>query len=172
MHRLFSILLVTLLPAAAGAEPLLVVDGQLGPAFLGHSRSHAVGHALKPAARFGLRRGVGNRLEVGGSISGLVDASAHYRVVGALAHARFAVWRRPAFSLGAALALGAGCDADILHSDLRAKPYPVIPYGFVALDTRWSIANRWLIGVEAGWEELSIVRLGALFGVAFDGGEP
>jgi len=172
MHRLLFLLVTFLVAPPARAEPSFVVDGQLGAAFLLHSRSHAIGHAFKPTARFGLRGRVGDRLEVGGSISGLVDASAHYRVVGALAQARFAVWRRSAFSLGGAIALGAGYDADILHADLRAKPYPVIPYGFLALDARWSIADRWLIGAEAGWEDLSIVRLGALFGFAFDGGKP
>jgi hypothetical protein len=172
MRRLLFIVVAILVAPPARAEPPLVLDGQLGPAFLIHSRSHAVGHAFKPAARFGLRRPVTDRLEVGGSVSGLVDASAHYRVVGALAHARFALWQRPVFSLGGALALGAGYDADILHSDLRATRSPVIPYGFVALDARWSIARRWLIGAEAGWENLSMVRLGALFGFALDGGVP
>lgn len=172
MHRLLLLLMAILLAAPARAEPMFLVDGLVGPAFLMHSRSHAIGHAFKPTGRLGLRRRVGDRLEVGGSISGLIDASAHYRVVGALAHGRFALWQRPAFSLGGALALGAGNDADILHADLRAPGSPVIPYGFVALDARWSIAHRWLLGAEAGWENLSIVRLGALFGFVFEGGAP
>ena len=169
--RLLLILLATLAAARARAEGSLVLDGQLGAAYLAHARSHAIGHAFKPAARLGLRRSVSDRLEVGGAISGLLDASEHYRVAGALVHGRLALWRRPAFSLGAGLALGVGYNADVLHGDLRAGALPVVPYGFVALDGRWSIADRWLVGAEAGWEDLSIVRLGLLFGVAFDGGE-
>jgi hypothetical protein len=152
---------------AAGASPL-VLDAQVGPAFLMRSRSRAIGHAFKPVARLGLRFAVTPRLEVGGTVSGVVDASEHYRVLGVLGHARLALWRRPAFSLGAGAALGAGYNADILHTDLNAGA-PVVPYGFVALDARWSIAGRALVGVEAGWENLSIVRVGLLVGFHLPG---
>jgi hypothetical protein len=163
-------LLVAMAGDAGDAERRLVADGQVGPAFLLRSQSHAVGHAFKPMARLGLRWALSPRVEVGGTISGLLDASEHYRVVGALAHGRLALWKRPTFSLGGGLALGAGYDADILHTDLRAGHPPVVPYGFVALDARWSIAGRWLLGAEAGWDNLSILRLGLLFG--FELGRP
>jgi hypothetical protein len=93
----------------------------------------------------------------------VIDGSAHYRVMGGLAQGRLALWQRPAFSLGAAAALGLGHNADILHADLRASN-PVAPYGFLALDGRWSIGERGLLGIEAGWENLSIARLGLLVG--------
>lgn len=150
--------------APAWAVGPLVLDGQAGPAFLMKSRSRAIGHGFKPMARLGLRVEPWPRLEVGGAVSGLVDGSEHYRVLGALAHGRFALWQRPAFSLGAGLALGAGYDADILHADLRSGG-AVLPYGFLAVDARWAPGDRWLLGVEAGWENLSIVRLGLLVGV-------
>jgi hypothetical protein len=148
----------------ARAEGPLVLDAQAGPAFLSKSRSSAIGHGFKPVARVGLRVPLLPRLEVGGALSGVVDGSEHYRVLGALAHGRFAVWQWPAFSLGAGFALGAGYGADILHADLKADG-AVLPYGFLALDARWSVGERWLLGAEAGWENLSIVRLGLLAGL-------
>jgi len=171
MHHSALLGLVMALAGDPGrsARPL-VVDSQVGPAFLLQSQSHAIGHAFKAVARLGLRYPLSPRLEVGGAISGLLDASDHYRIAGALAHGRLALWRRPSFSLGAGLALGAGYNADILHADLRAGRSPVVPYGFLAVDARWSIADQWLFGGEAGWENLSILRLGILFGFAFDRG--
>lgn len=164
-------LLIGLIAALAGdpAVPgrLLVADSEVGPAFLLRSQSHAIGHAFKPVARFGLRWTLSERVEVGGAISGLLDVSEHYRVVGTFVHGRLALWKRRSFSLGGGLALGAGYNADILHADLQAGRSPVAPYGFVALDARWSIAGRWLVGTEAGWENLSILRLGLLFGFEF-----
>jgi hypothetical protein len=145
-----------------------VVDGTAGPAFLTTSRSRAIGHGFKPMARFGLRLEVRPRLELGAAISALVDGNEHYRVLGALAHGRFALWQRPTFSLGVALALGAGYDADILHGDLRGGS-GVLPYGFVAVDGRWLLLGRGLVGVEAGAENLSIIRLGVLIGFLWEG---
>jgi len=149
--------------AAATDANGYVLDTAAGPAFLTTSRSRAFGHGFKPMARVGLRRAVHQRLEVGVVISGIVDASEHYRMLGAMAHGRLAVWQRPTFSLAAALALGAGYDADILHSDLRGGG-GVLPYGFVALDGRWRVLGRGLVGVEAGLENLSSIRLGAVIG--------
>jgi hypothetical protein len=151
---------------SARAEDALVLDGQFGPALLTKSRSRAIGHGFKPVARLGLRFPAGRQLELGGALSGVVDASEHYRVLGVVAHARLALWRRPAFSFGAGVAFGAGYNADILHAALRADA-PLIPYGFLALDARWSLGERWLVGVEGGWENLSIARLGLLFGFQF-----
>lgn len=162
-------LLVLWAPVPGRAEPALVLDGQVGPAFLTKSRSRAIGHGFKPIARVGLRMELLPRLEVGGSVSGIVDSSEHYRVLGAVAQGRVALWQRPAFSLGAGLALGTGYNANILHADLRASA-PVVPYGFLALDGRWSIGQRWLIGAETAWENLSIVRLGLLVGFRLDVG--
>jgi len=149
-------------PARADVD--LIADGQVGPAFLTRSRSHAIGHAFKPAARLGLRAAFTPRLELGGAVSGIVDGNEHYRVVGGLAHARLAVWKGPVFSTGVGAALGAGNDADILHTDLRATS-TVRPYGFLALDARWTVADRWLVGLEAGWEDLAILRVGVTLGV-------
>lgn len=154
--------------APASADGTLVVDGQIGPALLLQARSRALGHGVKPTARLGVRTQIMPRLEVGGSVSALLDTSVHYRVMGGLATARFALWQRPAFSVGAALGLGAGYNADILHSDLDADA-PLAPYGMVAMDARWRIGDRWLIGAEAGWDNLSIVRLGMLAGFHFGG---
>lgn len=153
--------------SSAAAERRYVLDVVVGPAFLTKSRSRAIGHGFKPAARIGLRVGLLPRLEVGGTVSGIVDESEHYRVVGGLAHGRFALWQRPAFSVGTSLAVGAGYDADILHSSLEARGR-ILPYGFAALDARWFVRPGWLVGVEAGWENLSTVRLGALLGFAWD----
>jgi hypothetical protein len=157
--------------SAAQAGPPLVLDSQIGPAFLMKSRSKSIGHGFKPMARVGLRVPILPRLEVGATLSGLVDASEHYRVLGLMAHGRFGLWQRPRFSLGAQLALGAGYNADILHADLSASA-PVVPYGFVAFDARWALGDRWLCGVEAGSENLSMARIGLLVGFRFDGAPP
>lgn len=167
-RRAFLAVAVVLLAAApARAESDVILDGQIGPAFLMKSRSSAIGHSLKPMGRVGLRVALLPRVEVGVSASGIVDSSEHYRVLGALAHGRLALVHRPAFSLGAALGLGAGYDADILHGDLTATA-PVAPYGFLAIDARWTVGGRWLIGAEAGWDNLSILRLGLVVGLRFD----
>ncbi len=150
-------------PASAQPGADLVADAVVGPAFLGQSESHAIGHAFKPAARLGLRAALAPRWELGGALSGIVDDSEHYRVVGLLAQGRFALWQRPVFSLGANLALGLGNDADILHEGLRGGD-GLLAYGFAAVDARWIVASRWLIGAEAAWENLSIARLGLLLG--------
>jgi hypothetical protein len=155
--------------APASAERVLVLDGRIGPALLLQSQSRAIGHGVKPSAQLGLRTQLAPRLEIGGAISALLDTSHHYRVLGGLAVARFAVWQRPVFSAGATLGLGAGYNADILHADLDAEA-PIAPYATVALDARWWLGQRWLIGVEAGWDNLSIVRIAALVGVRFGAG--
>jgi hypothetical protein len=151
-------------PARAEPERALIADAVLSAAFLGESESHAIGHAFKPAARVGVRAAVGRRWELGGALSGIVDASEHYRVVGALAQGRGAIWQGEVFSFGAALALGLGRDADVLRDGLRGTD-GLLAYGFAALDARWTIASRWLIGAEAAWENVSIARVGLVLGV-------
>ncbi len=156
--------------AIAEERPMLV-DIRLGPAFLTKSGSHAIGHLFKPAARLGLRVTLGERLEVGGSVGGLLSTSEHYRVLGAVAHVRYALWSRPDFSLGASAALGLGYDADILHADLHADGR-ISPYGFLALDGRWALGPSWLVGVEASWENVAVMHLGVLVGRRFGGPSP
>ncbi len=158
--------LAMLQAAQSAAAETYVVDAQAGPVFLTKSKSKAIGHAVQGDARLGLRLHLTDRLEVGGAVSGLINSSAHYRVLGLLAHGRFALLQKPVFSLGVGAALGVGNDADILHSDLAAGGQ-VLPYGFLALDARWTVARRWLLGVEAGWENLSMWRLGLVFGHRF-----
>jgi hypothetical protein len=77
------------------------------------------------------------------------------------------VLRLDSFSLGVSAALGAGYDADILHSSLEAGA-SVAPYNFVALDGRWRV-GPWLLGVEGAYENFAIVRAGLLIGVVFPG---
>jgi hypothetical protein len=80
--------LAALIPVQTRAERPLVLDGQVGPAVLTKSRSSAIGHAVKPIARLGLRIELMPRLEAGGSVSGIVHSNEHYRVLGAVAHGR------------------------------------------------------------------------------------
>ena len=160
---------LTVSPAWAHAETdwrraPLVADAVVGGAFLGHSESHAIGHAFKPSARLGLRATLGERWELGGALSGIVDASEHYRVVGVLVQGRGAIVKGTVFSLGASLALGLGPDADVLHDGLRGSD-GLLGYGFAAVDARWTIASRWLLGAEAAWENVSIARFGLVVGV-------
>jgi hypothetical protein len=140
-----------------------VVDARVGPAWLTTSRSHALGHMIRPTARLGARAPLGERVELGGSAMALLVGSEHYRVLGAVAHARYALWERTTFSLGAGAGLGVGYDADILHADLEA-PGRVAPYGFLAADARWTLFRRWLVGVEAAWENRAALTLGLLVG--------
>lgn len=153
---------------AAPAPPALIVDASAGPAYLPRSRSHAVPHLFKPAARFGVRLAWTPRLELGGALLGLVDSNDHYRVLGAIAQARWALWAGTAFQVGASAGLGAGHDADILHTDLRADG-EVAAYGVVAVDARWSLGRQWLLGVEASTTNLAVAQLGALVGFRFGG---
>jgi hypothetical protein len=157
--------------ASTRGQAPLVTDAVAGAAFLGHSESHAVGHAFKPSARLGLRATLAPRWELGGALSGIVDASEHYRVVGVLVQGRGAIVNGPVFSLGASLALGLGPDADVLHDGLRGTD-GLRGYGFAALDARWTIASRWLLGAEAAWENLSIGRFGLVVGTLLGERQP
>jgi hypothetical protein len=149
----------------SSAAPRLIVDARVGPALLLRSQSHALRHVLKPDLRLGARIGYGERWEFGAAVDALLDGSEHYRVLGLMGQARFAVVRATAFSLGASAALGAGYDADILHSSLQAEGR-VAPYYVAALDARWRV-GRWLLGGEAGYQNAAIIEGGLLLGYAF-----
>jgi hypothetical protein len=151
-------------PASAEeAQPRWATSAVVGPTLLLRSKSKAVGHLLKPHSLLSARRTLWPRLEVGGALTAILDSSEHYRVLGGLALARYAIVDGPGFSLGATAALGLGYDADILHKDLKASS-TVIPYGYLATDGRWTLGRRWQLGAEAGWENLSMLRLGVLVG--------
>lgn len=124
------------------------------------SRAKAPGHLFKPDARLGVRLGLSHRLELGGSLTGLLWGSEHYRVLGLLAHGRFAFWQPGRTSLGVSGAFGAGYDADILHKDLRADG-KVLPYGFVGLDVRVLLGAGFSVGAEVAFQNLSMLQLGA-----------
>lgn len=147
------------------AAPLLA-DLSAGPTYLPAARSSAIGHSVKPGVRLGLRVEALPRLELGAALGALLEGNAHYRVLGLLAHGRWALYETAArgFGVGIGLGVGAGHDADILHEDLAADGR-VRVYGLAVLDARWLLARRWLLGVEAAWEHLRIARLGLLAGV-------
>ena len=112
------------------------------------SRSHTPTHLFKPSLRLGLRGELGERLEVGGALVGVISASEHYRVLGALGQGRYAAVRTRAFSLGASAGVGLGYDADILHADLSAGA-KVAPYWLVSIDGRWAIGTPLPSDVES-----------------------
>jgi hypothetical protein len=155
-----------LLPAslAKADEPAWVADATVGPTLLLRSKSKAVGHLFKPHLAATVRRTVLPGLSVGGGVTAILDTSKHYRVLGGLAVARYAVVNGPVFSFGPSVGLGLGYDADILHDDLSASG-KVLPYGFLAADARWNLGTRWQLGTELGWENLSMLRLGLLVGM-------
>ncbi len=135
---LLAALLPLCLESGARAETTAITaDGVLGPAYLTNARSHTLSHLFKPILRLDASAEVLRRLEVGGTLLGIPTASEHYRVLGVLGRARYAVLRTATFALGPSAALGLGYDADILHRDLAA-------------DAR--IAPYWLLGVDARWE--------------------
>lgn len=153
-------------PEKAGHTPTdgWLLDGRFGPGFLLRSRSKVPRHLFKPTLRLGARRPVWSpRLEVGAALDALLSPNEHYRVLGALAHARFAAVDGTRFSLGVGAGLGAGYAADILSEDLTADG-PVAPYGFVALDGRWRLGRSLRLGVEAAHANLAIVHLGVVIG--------
>ena len=140
--------------------PRFVVDARIGPALLLKSQSKVPRHLIKPELRLGGRMLPVDRWELGLALEGLLDASEHYRVLGLVAHARYAALEAESFSLGVSAALGAGYDADILHSDLAADA-SVAPYYFLALDARWQ-HGPFLIGTQGAIQNLAIVQLGLL----------
>lgn len=127
------------------------------------SKSTALEHLFKPTLRLGGRATLGERFEVGGAFTALLDTNEHYRVLGFLAHARFAVIATRRFSLGAGLAFGLGSDADILHTELRADG-TVAPYGFAALDARFSLSHHWFLSAEIAYENFALLHLGVVVG--------
>lgn len=153
---------------AATAPATVIADIAVGAAYVARSQSHALPHLVKPAARVGVRLPWTPRLELGGALVGVLDSSEHYRVLGVVAQARWAFWQRRSFEFGATAALGAGRDADILHADLRADS-SVAPYAVFAIDARWTLAGRWLAGVEASATNFAIAQAGALLGFRFGG---
>lgn len=159
--------LVAAAPAAADPRPV-VVDARFGPALMMRSRSNALPHLLAPEARLGARIVWSPRLELGADLLAVLGRSEHYRVLGALARARGAVWWAELFSVGLAAAVGIGHDADILHDDLSGGG-GARPYALVAADARWNLGERWLLGVEASWENLSVASLGLALGRRFGG---
>lgn len=171
--RGYLVAALALWPGLAAAEPerTFVVDGLLGPAHLVQSRSHAPSHLFKPLLRVAVRTELIPRLEVGGAAIALLSPSAHYRILGGLGSARFAVIRGARFSLGPSAALGAGHDADILHADLSATAR-IAPYWLLAIDGRWQVGDRWLVGAEAGWHNAAVLYLGAVVGARLGGGTP
>lgn len=156
-------------PASDGqaATRPLIVDLRLGAALLTRSRSKALGNLIKPDARLGARLVLRPRIEIGGAITALLVGSEHYRVLGALAHLRYAPLQSARASLGFAIALGAGYDADILHTSLHAANR-IAPYGFIAADGRFRLGGGpWFAGAELGWQNLAMVQLGATLGRSF-----
>jgi hypothetical protein len=151
-------------PSESSTLPL-TVDARVGSALLLRSQSHALRYLLKPDLRLGARVRFERRWELGAALDALLDASEHYRVLGVMSHARFAVIDAPAFSLGLSAALGAGYDADILHSSLEASDR-LAPYYFVGIDGRWRI-RRWFLGVEAAYQNAALVQGGLLLGYDF-----
>ena len=147
---------------------VVVVDAAVGPAYLTNSRSHTLSHLFKPVLRLGVRQELFDRAEVGGAVVGLLDTSQHYRVLGALGQARYAPLSSARFSLGAAAGLGLGVDADILNEDLAAHRN-VTPYWLVGVDGRWILARRWLLGIEATWQNAAVLQVGLLAGSRFGG---
>jgi len=137
-----------------------VADARLGPALLLRSQSHALRYLWKPDLRLGARVAWNDRWEFGAALDALLDASAHYRVLGLMAHARFAPIRVASFSLGASAGLGAGYDADILHSSLVGTER-VVPYEFLALDARWHI-HRAFLGAEVAYQSFALVQAGVV----------
>jgi hypothetical protein len=152
-------------PAAMSPAATFIVDARLGPALLLRSQSHAVGHLLKPDLRLGVRLAWKDRWEFGAAVDTLLDGSEHYRILGLMGHARFAAIQLGFFSLGLSGAIGAGYDADILHSSLQAGGR-VAPYYFVALDGRWRV-GRFLIGAEGACQNLAVLQAGLLVGFRF-----
>lgn len=150
-----------LLARRAQAEPL-ILDARLGPALLLHSQSKVPAHLVKPALRLEARDVVTDRLELGASLGGLISTSEHYRVLGIMAQGRWAVIARETFSLGVFLGLGAGYDADILHTNLVA-PHRIAPYYEGGLDARLRF-GRTFVGLESSVENIALVHIGLLVG--------
>jgi hypothetical protein len=165
---LFAVLVA--LPAAMAADPgPLAIGGALGPAYLAKSRSNTLSHLFKPLLRLDLRAELAPRLEAGAGVVAQLASSEHYRVLGGLGLARFAVVRSARFSLGGSAGLGLGHDADILHGDLSADGR-IAPYWLVGIDGRWALGERWRVGVEVGWQNAALLHLGLVVGRRLGGG--
>jgi len=129
-----------------------------------HSRSLAIGHVIKPALRVTVDRRLPlfglSKLRVGGQAFGIVDSSEHYRAWGLMASALYPLVEGALFHLDANLTLGAGLNADILHSDLEAD-IPVIPYGSLGLRAAFSVYEDIRVGTQIYFTNLSVLSLGA-----------
>ncbi len=152
-------------PAASSAAPVspwsLHLD--LDTALFLHSRSKAIGHLLKPAARLTIerpwRQGPVPKLRVGAQAFAILDTSSHYRVWALALSALYPLVEGSRFELSANASVGASLNADILHSDLKAG-VPVLPYAAIGLRGAWKLSTEFHLGVQLYWSELSIVSLG------------
>lgn len=151
-------------PPLSDVPGTFVVDAQVGPTFLLNSESNALPHLVKPLVALALRYTWLSSVEFGGQVLALLDADRNYRVLGALAQARYALWVRPKFSLGASLGVGPGYDANILRDGLSGGGGLTL-YGRLAADARWNVARDYLLGVQVGTTKAATAELALLAGL-------
>lgn len=151
-------------PPLADVPGTFVVDAQVGPTFLLNSESNALPHLLKPMLALALRYSWLSSVELGGQVVALLDTDRNYRVLGALAQARYALWVRPSVSLGASLGVGPGYDANILRDGLSGGG-GVTLYGRLGVDARWNVAETYFLGVHLGTTNAATADLALLAGL-------
>jgi hypothetical protein len=135
------------------------IDGAFGPGLMMRSQSKALGHLFKPVVSLTVGWQVTERWQLGPGLIGVTSGNEHYRFLGLFARARRLLWDGKRLTWGASLALGGARDADILHRDLRANRSLTV-HGAFASDLRWRWGPTWQTGLELGWENLAIARLG------------
>jgi len=137
------------------------VGGRAGFVYFGRSRSHALPHFLKPAFRLDYSRSLNARWELGFSLKGVGTTNANYGVWSTLGQLGYALVLGNDFRLVALLGLGAGYNAPILHSDLKAG-FPIIPYAALGLEPRWRVGQSMELGVSLESEQLTVIQLAML----------
>lgn len=145
-------------PRAPAAE----LDARAGVAFFAHARSLALEHKLKPSLRASAWFPVAKAIDVGGGLTA-VAASSNYGVWAAYGLGRVRLLDG-AFRLNAALGLGVGHNAPIIHADLKSGG-PVVPSLYVGLQASVPITREFDLGVELVNEQISVSHLGATFSV-------
>jgi hypothetical protein len=131
----------------------------LHASYFTQARSFALSHRVKPGVRLAWQRELWPKLHVGPALGGVVTGNENYFVSGVYALANYSAVESPSFVFEVLLGLGAGYNAPILHGDLKAG-FPLVPYAYVGLLGGLRVSQTWVLGLELGGEQITVVDLG------------
>lgn len=152
---------------AADAGPTWYVAAKGGVTTFFNSQSKVLEHMLKPVVRLEVGWIATPDLLVGVELSAVADASEYYRVVGATAVGRAAIYRGDVFSFWFGWGAGAGMGPRILAPDLLAVSQATL-WLQAGLLFRWQVLPDVLaLGLDVTNENASLLTAAGTVQVSF-----